>query len=793
MRFVQDLRFACRAFVRGRFVTALAVVAFGLGIGVTTAVFSIFNSVLLTPLPYPDAHQLVLVYDTQPACDTCPASFPKYHDWRDRNRVFSAMGGSTPWSAVLTGRGDPERISGMSVTASLAEVFQVNPAIGRWFSAEEDRPSGPKVIVLSDAFWRRRFGASPNALGETLELNGEPYEIVGVMPPGFVHRGAEVMRPLQMVLDPATRGSHFLQTYARMAPGVSLERATTEMRALGETLAAEFSHNHGVDVASLHEAVVGGIRAPLQVLLGAVFLVLLIACVNVANLLLAAGLARRRELAVRVALGARKSDLVRQLTTEAVVLALAGGVLGVLLASWAVRTFVVLAANVLPRSGSIAIDARVLLFTAGVSLLVGIICGLWPVLRLRTRELAAAVREGDMRTGSGTGRAFGTGLAIGEIAVAFALLAGAGLLVKNLMLLQARDTGMQTDRVMAFDVATVGPRYAEGQQVRAFYSELLDRLRAVGTVESVGAISHLPMYKFGYNGEMSIEGGNPWGPGEAPLVEYRWVAGDYFATVGIRLLQGRLFDGRDREGSTPVIVVSTALADKFWPGQDPIGKRLAPGSSGNWWEVIGVVSDVRSFGLARTTPYEMYRTTAQEPNPSLTVVVRTQGGQPSAIVSTARQVVAGIDPYLAVTSPQTLEEVVAGSVGQPRLLSALAALFGALAGLLAMVGVYGVTAYNVRQQRREYGIRLALGAAPSAVQRLVLSRGALVAITGVGLGAAIALALTSTLQSMLNDVSPIDPSVFVATAGIVLVVVLLASYLPARSAGRVDPMVVLRD
>jgi putative ABC transport system permease protein len=792
MRILQDLRFAARTVARGRFVTVLAVAAFALGIGITTAVFSIFNGVLLTPLPYPDPHELVLVYDTQPSCETCSVSFPKYHDWLERNQVFATMGASTPWAAVLTGRGDPERVSAMSVTASLGEVLRVAPARGRWFAPEEDVLNGPRVVVLTDAFWQRRFAGAPEVLGDTIDVNGQPYEVIGIMPPHFVHRGAEVLKPLQLALDPATRGNHFLQVYARLKPGVSRERATTEMRALGETLAVEFNHNHGIDVRGMHDVAVGGVRTSLHVLLGAVFLVLLIACVNVANLLLAAGVARRRELAVRVALGASRRDLARQLASEALLLALMGGALGVLLASWTVRTFLTLAAGSLPRAANIAIDGRVLAFTAAVSIVVGVACGLWPLLRLRMRDLAAAVREGDTRTGSGAGRSFGTGLAIAEIAIALALLTGAGLLVKNLLLLQGRETGMAVERVMAFDVSTLGPRYTDPAPVRAFYAELLERLRALGTVETAGATSHLPMYRFGFNGEMTAEGGNRWDAEQAPLVEYRWVAGDYFKTVGIRLLQGRLFDARDRVRSPQVIVVNRTLAEKFWPGQDPIGKRLAPGTSENWWEVIGVVSDVRSFGLTRQSPYEMYRSAEQQPNAAMTIVVRTRG-EPAAIVTSARQIVADLDPLLPVTAPQTLEEVVAGSVAQPRLLSALAGLFGLLAGLLAMVGVYGVTAYNVRQQRREYGIRLALGAAPAAVQKLVLVRGTLVALAGVGAGLGIALLLTRTLQTMLNDVSPFDPGVFAGAGLAVLLVVLLANYLPARAAGRVNPMVALRQ
>src|SRR5512132_1689320 len=375
---MRDFRYAVRAFVRGRSVTVLAVLAFALGIGITTAVFSIFNAVLLRPLAYPDSEELVAVFDTQPACATCPASFPKYHDWKERNQVFAAIGGSTPASFVMTGRGEPERVAGMATTASLGDVLRVQPMMGRWYTDAEDQPGGPKVVVLSYRFWSRRLNQDRNAVGQQLTLDGDPYEVIGVMPENFVHRNGDLFVPLQRKLDPATRGSHFLATYARLRKGVTVERSASEMRALGQTLAKEFGNNHGVDVRSLYEVVVGNIRTPLRVLLGAVFLVLLIACANVANVLLAAGLARRRELAIRLALGAGQRELARQLIAEGLVLACAGGVLGVLLAVWAVRTFVALAATLLPRAATVQIDGRVLAFTAAVTLVVGVLCGLWP-------------------------------------------------------------------------------------------------------------------------------------------------------------------------------------------------------------------------------------------------------------------------------------------------------------------------------------------------------------------------------------------------------------------------------
>ena len=792
-RLAHDIKVAARALVRARFVSILGLIAIALGIGVTTAVFSIFNGVLLKPLPFPRSEQLVAVYGTQPACATCPASFPKYHDWKERNRVFSAIGGSTGASFVMTGQGDPTRVSGMATTASLVDVFGVQPARGRWYSEQEDQPGGPKVVVLSHDFWTSRLAGDPAVVGKTLLFDGEPYEVLGVMPELFAHRRGEVFVPLQRKLDPATRGSHFLATYARLRDGITVERAATEMRELGHVLAREFGHNHGIDVRSYTEAVVGSVRTPLKVLLGAVFLVLLIACANVANLLLAAGLARRRELAIRLALGARQRDLARQLTTESVLLALAGGIIGLLLSLWAVRTFVVLAANQLPRAASIEMDGRVLAFAVAVTFAVGMFCGLWPLVLLRTRHLASAVREGDTRTASGGGRNLGNGLVVAEIAIAFALLAGAGLLVKNLLLLKGRDAGVRTERVLAFDIAPAGPRYKAPEQLTSFYRELQGRLAQIDSIESVGMTSHLPMYNFGWNGEMTIEGGNPWGAGENPLVEYRWIHGDYLRTVGVPLLQGRMLDDRDRLG-TRTVLINKAMAEKFWPGKDPIGKRFGQGrDTSQYYEVVGVLGDIRSFGLGRSAPYEFYRTIEQQPFRAMTVVIRTRSEDPTSAMPTVRQIVGSIDPALPIARVQTLEQVVAGSVGQPRLMSALTGLFGGLAGLLAMVGVYGVMAYNVRRQRREFGIRLALGAAQRDVRALVVGRGLSLGIVGVAIGAFGAWLLTGLLRTMLHDVKPTDPAIFAGMAAAVLVVTTLASYLPARAAGRVDPMVVLRD
>jgi putative ABC transport system permease protein len=482
------------------------------------------------------------------------------------------------------------------------------------------------------------------------------------------------------------------------------------------------------------------------------------------------------------------------LIAEGVVLASVGGALGILAAQWIIDTFVLLAGNQLPRANVIAIDVTVLAFTAVLSIGVGIFCGLWPLVVLRTRELSQLVREGDTRTGTGAGRGFGNGLVIAEIAIAFILLVGAGLLVKNLALLMNRDAGIRTDRIVAFDIAPSGSRYDQPLESINFYRELLSRIAQMDTVESVGVTSHLPMYNFGWNGEFQIEGGTPWGPNEAPLVEYRWIFGDYLKTMGVPLLKGRLLDERDRSGSQTVMI-NQEMADKFWPGKDPIGKRFGQGDNvTQWFEVVGVIGNIRSLGLARTAPYEFYRSLEQSSfRNAMTVTVRTGSSDPVAIIPTVRQILKSIDPMIPITSIQTMDQVLSASVGQPRLLSALTGLFAGLAGLLAMVGVYGVMAYNVRRQRREFGIRLALGADKSRMRRLVVTRGLVLAVSGIVIGFGASWLLTGVLESMLNDVTPTDPTVFAGTAGVLLLVALLASYLPARIASRVDPMIVLRD
>jgi putative ABC transport system permease protein len=782
-----------RVFVRNPGFSAVVVITLMLGIGVTTAVFSIFNGVLLRPLPFPHPEELVRVYGTQPACPNCPASFPEYHDWLERNQVFSAIGGEVVFGSVtLTGSGEPTKLALAQTTVSLKDVFQVQPILGRWYTAEEAQPGGPVGVVLSYELWNRQFNADRGILGRKLILDGYPCEVIGVMPEIFSFKKAQLFIPLRMKLDPSTRNSHFLTVYARLKKGVTLERAATEMRALGHTLAREFGTNHGIDVQLFSESIVGHMRTSLRILMAVVFLLLLIACANVANLLLASGIARQHELAVCMALGAGPRELARQLISEGILLSLAGGGLGLLLAQWIVSAFIVLTRGQMTRAAEIQIDWRVLVFTIVVSIGVGIFCSLWPAILLCRKNLVTAIHEGDARSSSHSGKKIGNSLVVAEVALAFGLLVSAGLLVKNLILLQNRDSGMRTDRVIAFDVDPSGTRYQKSDARTEFYRGLYSRLSRIDGITSVGMTSHLPMYLYGVNSEFQIEGGAPWDPKDAPLVECRWIYGDYFQTIGVPLLKGRLFDQRDGRG-TQSALINKAMAEKFWPGLDPIGRKLWPSyDTSLQYEVIGVVGNIRSFGLASDMRCEVYRNIEQRLQDAMTVVMRTKNRDPRKIMPIARQVLASIDPGLPASQIQTLDEVVSASVSYPRLMSALSGLFGMLAGLLSMVGIYSVMAYNVRRQRREFGVRIALGAGRGDIRNMVVRRGLQLVLLGTIIGGFGAWFFTDLLKSMLIDVKPTDPLSFAGTVVVVILVGLLASYLPARSASRVDPMIALR-
>jgi putative ABC transport system permease protein len=529
--------------------------------------------------------------------------------------------------------------------------------------------------------------------------------------------------------------------------------------------------------------------------MGAVLCVLLIACFNVANLLLASGMSRRREIAVRLALGAGQKDIARQLTCESLLLAVTGGALGLLLAIWIVRVFVVLAANNLPRAATIHVDGRVLAFTAGISILVGLVCGLSPLLRLRLKTLTTALREGDTRTASGGGATFGNGLVIGEIAVAFALLVGAGLMVKNLLLLERREAGISVDRVIAFDISPSGPRYRDSAAISALYRMLDERLAQLGGVQHVGLTSHLPMYRFGNNGEMTREGGNPWGANENPLVEYRYLYGDYLKALGIPLLRGRTLDSRDG-ANTNGVLINQARADKFWPDEDPIGKRIWFGSAPGFndparpVEIVGVVADVKYWPLNDAIGPDFYTSYLQFTYPSSIYLVKARDA--AAVLPALRRAVAEIDPTLPLYDVQLVSERVAEAVARPRFTALVTALFAASTALLAAMGIFGVMAYSVSMRRDELALRLALGGTPRRLRLMILSQAVRLTVAGSVVALAAGMWLQRALRGMLYGVSATDPVIVAVAVGGMSAIALIAAAAPAWRASATDPMTILR-
>jgi len=788
---LQDVRFALRLFRRSPGFAALATIALALGIGANTAVFSVVDAVLLKPLPFPDPDAIVAVYDTQPFCPTCPASYPKFTDWRAQNAVFDAIGAANGGGMVLTGKGAPERIRSSRATASIFRVFQVQPILGRWLSDDEDKPGGPHVAMLSYGFWQERFAGDPRVLGQTLTLDDAAYTVVGVMPREFVLQRAQVWVPLAMAVDQSQRGAHFLNVVARLKPGVTIQRAQREMIALGVRLAKEYPTNHGIDVGPYKNVIVGDSGRSLLVLLGSVAFVLLIACANVANLLLARAARRRREITIRTAIGAGRVRLVRQLLTESVLLALGGSVFGLLLAYWGVRMFVSIAPATFPRVESIGVDTTVLLFTLGISIVTGVIFGLAPALHALHQRPGEALKQDEVRSGGGRGvRRASSTLVVVEIALSLVLLIGAGLMVKSLLRLEHQDAGFAVERLLTFELSLPKARYSDDARVLAFFDRAMQRISALPGVQHAGAIDLLPLGNFGTNGDFQIEG-RQWPDGRSPLIEKRRVRGDYFQTMGIRLIRGRLFNAFDTDKSAKVVIINDATAQRFWPGEDPVGKRMTLYGSA-FCDIVGVVASVRSADLSRLPAIEEYGPDSQNPNRSMTVAVRTMA-EPTALVASIRQEIAAIDPQQPLAAVRTMEEVVRTSTSRPRLLSILTVLFAAIAAILAAVGTYGIMAYSVSQQTREIGIRMAMGADSAAVIRSVLAHGLKLIAAGVLIGAAGALALTGVLMTLLYEVSPSDPAVFAGTCIGVVAVAVIACYLPARSATRVDPMVVLRD
>ncbi|HEX2219746.1 MAG TPA: ABC transporter permease [Gemmatimonadales bacterium] len=812
-----DLLQALRSLRRRPTFAALAVVTLALGIGATSAIFSVVNGVLLRPLPFERPGDLMLVHTRLDGVPGRELSLPEYWDLRERSRSFSRMAAFSNGTLTLTGSGRPERFNTGYVTADALPLLGVAPAMGRGFAPEEDLPGRPPVVLLSDALWRRRFGADPTIVGRTLTLDDMPTTVIGVMPPGFqlpahyLGAGMEAWSLLQ--LDPATdrseRGWHWLTVVARLRPG--MDRASAEREVGGIMSAMVREHPNEYDDAftgsltPAAEHLVGDIRPVLLVLLGAVALLLLIAASNVASLFLARAEERQREIAVRAALGARAGRLVRQLLTESATLAVAGGAAGLLLAAYGTRALVAAAPPTLPRLEAIGLDLPVLLFTTGVSILTGLVFGLAPAWYAARPDLSRALTDGGRSGSAGVRRQrFRRGLVVTQIALALVLVVAAGLLIRSFERMRGVDPGFDPAGLLTARVELSPVRYESNESIRAFFERLVARAEAIPGVRSAAVVKALPMtqlelgdWSFLREGRYSL----PPKQEDWNLSYWQAVGPGYFETMHMPVLQGRGVEPGDRLGGPAVAVVNRTLARQAWPDEDPIGQRLLMGGGATdsvWRTVVGIVGDVRHRGLDAEPRPEIYLPHAQFPagtgTPLRTMrVVLRADGNPAGLAAPLRAALAELDADIPLTEVQTMEEALGVWAAERRLTMLVVAAFALLALVLGAVGVYGVVAHLVTQRTREIGIRIALGAVPREILRLVLAQGVRLAVVGIAFGLLAALAASRLLSRLLFEVEPTDTPTFVGTAVALALVALAASLLPALRAVRTDPMDALRS
>jgi putative ABC transport system permease protein len=805
----QDLRFGARMLLKQPGFTLIAVITLALGIGANTAIFSVVNAVLLRPLPYQNPEQLAMVWGKLPThvSGNIGASAPEFADYRDQNLVFSSVAAYTSTSFNLSGVGEPERIVGTTVSASLFPLLDVQPALGRAFLNEEDRPGHDRVVILSHGLWRRRFAGDSAVIGRSVTLDGQSHTVIGVAPVGFRFPDdeTEIWKPIAFTaenLSENERGSHYLSVIARMKPGVTIAQARADMAALAQRMQQQHPMNYeadsgwGTTVVSLREETVGDARLALLSLFGAVGCVLLIGCANVANLLLARASTRRREMAIRSALGGRPWRIIRQLLTESLLLALAGGVLGTLIAVWGVEAVVELSASSLPRGNEINIDGRVIGFMLAITLATGLLFGLAPAWQSAKPDLNESLKEGGGKgVGSGGRHRLRGLLVVGEIAIALVLLVGAGLMVKSLYRLQRVEPGFNPSHALTMRLALPEAKYSEPRRQRDFYERLLNRIAAAPGAKAAGAINFLPLSGTGNQRSFLIEGK----PEPKLNVGFRMVSPDYFRAIGVPLRAGRLIDDRDRENAPRVAVVNETFARVFLADEDPLGKRIKLGSAQGpfpWLTIAGVVGDVKHGGLDGETRPEMYVPYLQPllsgwNVPPMFLVVRSES-EPSSLISAVRGVVKELDRDQPVYGVASMEQLLSRSTAPRRFNMTLLAVFAALALILAGIGVYGVMAYAVTERTRDIGIRMALGAQASDALKLVISQGMRLTLVGIALGLMGAFALTRLMKNLLFDVRPTDPMTFIAIALLLTFVALLACWIPARRATKVDPMVALR-
>ncbi len=807
----QDLRYGVWMLWKNPGFTLVAILTLGLGIGANTAIFSVVNAVLLRPLPYRTPDQLVKVWGSNARQGSQPltASMPDYLDWRDRNQVFEQMAvfSFVGGSGNLVGGDGPERVSGLRVSASLFPTLGVDAALGRAFLPEDERAGAEPVIVLSHRLWTARFGSDPKIIGQPVTLSGRSFTVVGVMPAGFQHPGigapnTDVWRPLTLDANQMRREARHLQALGRLKQGIELRQAQEGMTALARNLEQEYPNSnagYGVSLVTLHETVTGDAKPALGLLLGAVAFVLLIACANVANLLLSRAAARQKEMAVRSALGAGRFRLVRQLLTESLLLSLLGGGAGLLLARWGMDSIITLSADKLPRASQIAIDGRVLVFSLAITIFTGTIFGLAPSIQASRLNLQESLKAGGL-TSAAVFRHFRLRnfLVISEVALALMLLVGAGLLIKSFYLLQRVDPGIDPNHVLTMRVALPASKYSQRERMVAFYRELVQRVEALPGALSAGVVSWLPVSGQRMTTRLAIEGRPAPTSGEELATDYRVISPDYFRAVGAFLIKGRGLNERDSEQAPAVVVINEAMANRYWPREDPLGRRVSieMGETGQpvSCEVVGVIGDIKEFGLAAPSAPVIYGSHLQRLWAGVEtreLVVRT-ASDPLNLVAAIRNEARAMDKEVPVYNVSAMDEILSGATAQPRFSLILLGLFAAVAFALAIAGLYAVMAYSVSQRTHEIGIRMALGAQGRDVVKLLLRQGLTPLLIGVAAGLAGAIAATRVMRTLLFEVSVTDPLIFASVPLLLAVVALLACWIPARRATKVDPLVALR-
>jgi putative ABC transport system permease protein len=805
---LQDLRYGARMLLRQKGLTAVAALSLALGIGANTAIFTVINAALLRPLPYEEADRLVIVATTmrRETVEVRATSYPDFVDWRDQNTVFERIAARVIASFTLTGGAGPENVNGELVSADYFPLLRAQAARGRTFLPEEDRaPDTHRVAVVGYGLWQRRFGGAPALVGQTIQLNGADYTVVGIMPEGFrgVSDQSEIWLPTMMTSSVRNvdhlrqRDQRWLSAVGRLKPGVTLAQAQTEMDAIMGRLEQAYpneNRNRGVRVTLLHERFFGGLQLTLWILLGAVGCVLLVACANVANLQLQRAAGRASEMAVRLALGATPRRLVRQLLTESLLLALIGGALGVLLALWSVDFLVKLSPVTFPSFVKLTVDARVLGFSLLISVLTGAMFGLAPALQAARPALSETLKAGGRNSSGGLGRnRLLSSLVVSEIALALTLLIGAGLMIRSLQRLQAVDPGFNSERLLTMWVSLPAQRYRR-DQMAAFSHQLREGLQALPGAQSVALASDLPLSGSASAGPIELEG-RPDAPADGEIRMYRHrVTPGFFSTLGIPLIRGRDFTAGDNAQAPGVVIISEAMARRYWPNEDPIGKRLRESGSGNpWVTIVGVAGEVKYRRLPQNpnADPDVYFPLMQRPTGNLNLALRASV-DPDSLIAAARSVLQKLDPDLPAYSVTTMAEQVASQTRQSRFSAWLLGIFGALALMLAAVGIYSVMAYAVEQHTREIGVRMALGAQASDVLKLVIGQGMLLALTGVALGLVASLALTRTMKNLLFGVAAADPLTYGAIALLLTLVALFACWIPARQATKVDPIIALQ-